>query len=156
MHVQQRRRTGAAWHRGRQHNWTFAGSDDGGRRAAAIYTLIETVKLKRRQSASLAGRRPGALAGSSGQADRRVPAVELEARAPAKGRRVAASGHLPRIVNGRIHGLRRMRIKIKPVLPKSNKQRGFLEGAVIRLVTFYQQGMDYRSSEDNRRVREWL
>ena len=29
---------------GRQ-NWTFAGSDEGGRRAAAIYTLIETAKL---------------------------------------------------------------------------------------------------------------
>jgi transposase len=28
-----------------RHNWTFAGSDDGGRRAAAIYTLIETCKL---------------------------------------------------------------------------------------------------------------
>jgi transposase len=26
-------------------NWIFAGSDDGGRRAAAIYTLIETAKL---------------------------------------------------------------------------------------------------------------
>ncbi len=26
-------------------NWTFAGSDAGGRRAAAIYTLIETAKL---------------------------------------------------------------------------------------------------------------
>jgi len=26
-------------------NWTFAGSDKGGRRAAAIYTLIETAKL---------------------------------------------------------------------------------------------------------------
>jgi transposase len=26
-------------------NWTFAGSDNGGRRAAAIYTLIETAKL---------------------------------------------------------------------------------------------------------------
>ena len=26
-------------------NWTFAGSDDGGHRAAAIYTLIETAKL---------------------------------------------------------------------------------------------------------------
>ena len=29
---------------GRQ-NWTFAGSDEGGRRAAAIYTLITTAKL---------------------------------------------------------------------------------------------------------------
>jgi len=28
-----------------RHNWTFAGSDNGGRRAAAIYTLVETAKL---------------------------------------------------------------------------------------------------------------
>lgn len=28
-----------------RHNWTFAGSDEGGRRAANIYTLIETAKL---------------------------------------------------------------------------------------------------------------
>jgi transposase len=28
-----------------RHNWTFAGSDAGGRHAAAIYTLIETAKL---------------------------------------------------------------------------------------------------------------
>jgi transposase len=28
-----------------RNNWTFAGSDAGGRRAAAIYTLIETAKL---------------------------------------------------------------------------------------------------------------
>src|SRR5215470_5302292 len=28
-----------------RHNWTFAGSDEGGHRAAAIYTLIETAKL---------------------------------------------------------------------------------------------------------------
>jgi len=26
-------------------NWTFAGSDEGGRRAAAIYSLIETCQL---------------------------------------------------------------------------------------------------------------
>ena len=26
-------------------NWNFAGSDEGGHRAAAIYTLIETAKL---------------------------------------------------------------------------------------------------------------
>jgi transposase len=26
-------------------NWTFAGSDEGGRRAAAIHTLIATAKL---------------------------------------------------------------------------------------------------------------
>jgi transposase len=28
-----------------RHKWTFAGSDAGGRRAAAIYTLIEMAKL---------------------------------------------------------------------------------------------------------------
>ena len=28
-----------------RHNWTFAGSDEGGRRAVAIYTLVETCKL---------------------------------------------------------------------------------------------------------------
>jgi transposase len=28
-----------------RNNWTFAGSDVGGRRAAALYTLIETAKL---------------------------------------------------------------------------------------------------------------
>ena len=28
-----------------RHNWTFAGSDEGGRRAAAIYTLVQTAKL---------------------------------------------------------------------------------------------------------------
>ena len=28
-----------------RNNWTFAGSDRGGERAAAIYTLIETAKL---------------------------------------------------------------------------------------------------------------
>jgi transposase len=28
-----------------RNNWTFAGSDEGGQRAAAIYTLVETAKL---------------------------------------------------------------------------------------------------------------
>jgi hypothetical protein len=28
-----------------RHNWTLAGSDEGGQRAAAIYTLVETAKL---------------------------------------------------------------------------------------------------------------
>ena len=34
----------AAWPSGSR-NWTFAGSDEGGRRAAAVYSLIETCKL---------------------------------------------------------------------------------------------------------------
>jgi transposase len=32
-------------------NWTFAGSDAGGRRAAAIYTLIETALCRARHNA---------------------------------------------------------------------------------------------------------
>lgn len=46
--------------------------------------------------------------------------------------------------------------KIVPLLPESNKQRRFLEGAVIPLVTFYQEGMDHRNSDDCATVREWL
>jgi hypothetical protein len=49
-----------------------------------------------------------------------------------------------------------MVLKIIPVLPESNKQRRFLEGAIIPLVTFYQEGMDHHSGDDRRRVREWL
>lgn len=47
-------------------------------------------------------------------------------------------------------------LKIAPVLPESNKQRRFLEGAVIPLVTWYQEGMDHRNHDDLRKVREWL
>jgi transposase len=38
-------RTGTPLRRSRSHNRTFAGSDQSGRRAAAIYTLIESAKL---------------------------------------------------------------------------------------------------------------
>jgi hypothetical protein len=47
-------------------------------------------------------------------------------------------------------------LKITPVLPESGKQRRFLEGAVIPLVTFYQEGMDHHDGNDRHRVREWL
>jgi len=40
-----------------RHNWTFAGSDDGARRAAAIYTLIETCLCRVRHKAVYADRR---------------------------------------------------------------------------------------------------
>jgi transposase len=46
-----------------RHNWTFAGSDRGGERAAAIYTLIETCKMNgvdpRAWLADILGRLPG-------------------------------------------------------------------------------------------------
>ena len=45
LHQQQRGRAGAARGGLGRRNWTFAGSDRGGERAAAIYTLIETAKL---------------------------------------------------------------------------------------------------------------
>src|SRR5205823_299220 len=38
-------------------NWTFAGSDEGGRRAAAIYTLIATALCRARHRAVYAARR---------------------------------------------------------------------------------------------------
>jgi len=40
-----------------RHNWTFAGSDEGGRRAAAIYTLVETALCRARHKAVYAARR---------------------------------------------------------------------------------------------------
>jgi hypothetical protein len=47
-------------------------------------------------------------------------------------------------------------LKITPVLPESNKQRRYLEGAIIPLVTYYQEGMDHRNGDDRASVREWL
>lgn len=49
-----------------------------------------------------------------------------------------------------------MLLKITQVLPESDKQRRFLEGAVIPLATFHQEGLDYRNPDDCRKVREWL
>ncbi len=47
-------------------------------------------------------------------------------------------------------------LRITPVLPESGKQRRYLEGAIIPLVTYYQEGMNHRSSADCEKVREWL
>lgn len=49
-----------------------------------------------------------------------------------------------------------MPFKLKPYYPESSKQRGWFEGALVTLVTFYQEGMDYRNSKDLETVREWL
>lgn len=49
-----------------------------------------------------------------------------------------------------------MPFELKPILPESSKQRGFFEGAICPLLTFYQEGMDYRNSKDVKKVREWL
>ena len=56
-----------------RHNWTFAGSDRGGERAAAIYTLIETCKLNgvdpRAWLADVLSRLPGHPANPGSSAD---------------------------------------------------------------------------------------
>jgi hypothetical protein len=49
-----------------------------------------------------------------------------------------------------------MRVVIEPATPESAEQRRFFEGAVVKLITFYQEGLDYRNSEDCRKVRDWL
>jgi hypothetical protein len=48
-----------------------------------------------------------------------------------------------------------MRLEINPLLPESKKQRGFLEGAIFTMIAYYQEGLDYRNSEDVRKVRDW-
>ena len=48
------------------------------------------------------------------------------------------------------------RVFITPTFKESDKQRGFFEGAVVPLVTFFQEGMDYRNSDDLRNIRESL
>lgn len=49
-----------------------------------------------------------------------------------------------------------MPFELKPMLPESEDQRGFFEGGLCPLVAFYQEGMDYRSSKDRQKVRDWL
>jgi hypothetical protein len=49
-----------------------------------------------------------------------------------------------------------IRLKITAQLPESRKQRRFLEGGIIPLIAYYQEGMDHRNPEDCARVREWL
>lgn len=49
-----------------------------------------------------------------------------------------------------------MPFELKPLLPESEDQRGFFEGAICTLVAFYQRGMDYHNYKDVKKVREWL
>jgi hypothetical protein len=46
--------------------------------------------------------------------------------------------------------------RLTPVLPESNKQRGFLEGGVLALIAYYQDGLDHTNSDDVRKVRDWM
>ncbi len=49
-----------------------------------------------------------------------------------------------------------VRLTITVDLPESGKLRRYYEGAVVALVAYYQEGMDHHSSDDRRKVREWL
>lgn len=49
-----------------------------------------------------------------------------------------------------------MPFELKPIFTESSRQRGWFEGALVPLVTFYQEGLDYRNSKHNEMVRNWL
>jgi hypothetical protein len=51
---------------------------------------------------------------------------------------------------------RRIRIELSPQTPESRKQRAFYHGAVIPLIAYFQEGMDYRNYEDLAQLHEWL
>lgn len=48
------------------------------------------------------------------------------------------------------------RYEIQPLKVESERMRGYFEGALVSLVTFYQEGRDHHSTNDLRLVREWL
>ncbi len=48
------------------------------------------------------------------------------------------------------------RVGIMLLTPESGKQRRFFEGAVIPLVTYFQEDMSHRNSKDRADVREWI
>lgn len=49
-----------------------------------------------------------------------------------------------------------MRVQITPLMPESEKMRGYFEGAIVPFITFFQESMDHHDSKDLHRVREWL
>ncbi len=49
-----------------------------------------------------------------------------------------------------------MAFELNPLLPESNDQRRFFEGAICPLIAFYQEGMDHRDYKDREKVRQWL
>lgn len=48
------------------------------------------------------------------------------------------------------------RYEVVRLTPESRNMRGYFEGCIVPLTSFYSDNYDYRSSEDNRKVREWL
>ena len=95
-------------------NWTFAGSDEGGRRAAAIYTLIQTAKLNDVDPQAWLADVLARLQDHPAKRIDRAVALELEARAHAKGRRITIPLEAIGAVNSSFRGLHRMRTDYRP------------------------------------------
>jgi hypothetical protein len=70
-------------------NWLFCGSDAGGERAAAFYTLVRNRPAQRPRARGMAHRRHRAHRCPSDQPARRIPALELVATGDAKRRRLS-------------------------------------------------------------------
>lgn len=49
-----------------------------------------------------------------------------------------------------------MPCELVPLFPESKKHRGWLEAAVIPMVTFFEEDMDHRDDEDNKTMRDLL
>lgn len=49
-----------------------------------------------------------------------------------------------------------IRMMLTPVLVESNKMRRWYEGGLVRLICYYQEGMDHNNPDHRLKVREWL
>lgn len=48
------------------------------------------------------------------------------------------------------------RLDIVPQVEENRKQRGYFEGGLLPLITYYQEGLSHRNRDDVAKVREWL
>lgn len=49
-----------------------------------------------------------------------------------------------------------MRLKIEPLTPESNQLRGYFEGCLVALATYYDEHLDWKNPDDRSRMREVL
>lgn len=49
-----------------------------------------------------------------------------------------------------------VRFRIDPYTPESSKQRRWFEGALIPFLTYFQDNLDWRDTEDLAKVRDWV
>lgn len=48
------------------------------------------------------------------------------------------------------------KIILTPIIPESKKMRGFFEGGIISLLTYYQENLDHNNPDHREMVREWV